>query len=342
MLKTERQTVNVQSQPAARQEGGLVAASPQAAAQRELAGMIENSPRQAVQRKMIERIHNSPHQLAAAMVLQGRFASSSDVVQCVLKAVDGCPGLFYDDDTETYCDAEGNTYAGETDFRVRKGSGSTELKVTEEKKKKNKYPLVAGDFYRRRPPLEFNRIDRSDVRGVSASNRYHIVYRFADVNNPNSMYPYPGETTDALQMDRLSEASDQMLTSDMRGNYTGVKGGRAQEFFKQKAILTVAYGRDHSPFIPVGVDFHLLANHKNRLMQEIVRTPRYFEVDPLLGDDPAEGKRAPHILEFSIPLEKAFLVFDTRSHDPQAASAGEQEVFGPMKPFLSGWAVNPY
>jgi hypothetical protein len=83
-----------------------------------------------------------------------------------------------------------------------------------------------------------------------------------------------------------------------------VRSGKHSELFAQLAQTCVAFGRETSPFIPVGADYHMLANHKNRLMQEIVRSPAHFEIDPLRPTErPAAGKRAPHILWFRVPVE---------------------------------------
>lgn len=352
---------------------------PQAVAQRKLREDIANSPIVLQRHTLAHEANNGSRMNALRSASATRFGSAiqkkamtnahgpaialqrpsptSNVIQRVMIKVEGYPGLFFDDDIDTYLDSDGNTYDDPADYKRRGGGASSEKGGAsssskfdfkeekgkeKEKEKVHKYPLLDGVRYPQRPKIRFNPVSNRDVRGISPSGEYAIVYRFADAANPASMYPYPGEKTAKLSMDKLQADSDSLLNKDHAGNWTGAKDGLHAKQFEQRAILTVGYGRNNSPFIPVGVDYHLLANHKNRLMQEIVRTPENYELDPLREEDPVAGKRAPHILLFAIPVEKGFLIFDTKSHNDQAKSAGEQEVFGPLAPFWKGWANNPY
>jgi hypothetical protein len=252
-----------------------------------------------------------------------------------------CPGLFYDEETETFCDSEGNTYDDIKDFQSRgKSTGKMEVIDTPVKHTTSYSQEVKKEpAYQDKPDLKWfvpTSLGR-DVRARSESGNYYTVYRFADASNPRSMYPYPGEKDVQIAMNKMKQDYDSML--DHSGKF---KSEKARELFSQKAQLTVAYGRDSSPFIPVGLDYHILANHTNKMMQEIVREPKYFEMDPIRNELPEKGKRAPHILRFHIPVEKNFLLFKTYEVDDQAKSAQELEYFGPLEPFLTGKAENPY
>lgn len=264
------------------------------------------------------------------------MVSSQYVVQMMKEVI---PGLYLDEDSGTYFDGEGTTYDGVADFQRRSNGKPVGLQVEEEILEPPSTYLAEtqGPKYNDVPPLAWQLVPRRDVRAKSLSEAYYTVYRFADVNNPSSMYPYPGEQDAQIKMRKMQIESQTIFGY---GN-TPVSDQAAQKFARM-AQLTVAYGRDNSPFIPVGRNFHTLANHKNRLMQEIVRTPAYFEMDPLRSEMPSPGKRAPHILRFEIPVEKEFLIYNTAAVDEQAASAEEMEIFGPLEPFLTGFVDNPY
>lgn len=269
-----------------------------------------------------------------------RMAAGNAVVQRMIVEVHGVPGLYYDDESRTYLDGSGRTYDSIADYR-RQGGSSSALQIEEDPLEDvgihEENPAVA---YEEEPDVEWMNVPRRDVRAHSPSGRYIVVYRFADATNSASMYPYPGEQDDTAKMEKMSAMYNS--TFDTSGGRVRFRSDLARTRFRQQAELTVGYGRDDSPFIPVGESHHTLANHKNRLMQEIVRSPGKFERDPVNNEMPQEGKRAPHILRFAIPAEKAYLLFKTYEVNEQAASGRELEYFGPLQPYLSGIAMNPY
>jgi hypothetical protein len=174
----------------------------------------------------------------------GQPTAGSAVIQ-MMRPVPGVPGLYYDDDSETYFDADGRTYDSIEDYkRSPFRSSSTQLRIeptpvpslaaynsspspavayhaspspayqssrsvpaahhsstsmpaayhSSASLPTTHQPISAGPAYPNKPAIQWNPSDAwgRDVRARSASDTYVDIYRFADVRNSRSMYPFPG------------------------------------------------------------------------------------------------------------------------------------------------------
>jgi hypothetical protein len=160
-----------------------------------------------------------------------------------------------------------------------------------------------------------------------------IVYRFCNINNLDTM---TGDEQKAVT-----------VTNTVR---TLIQRQRPSELINQywttQAATATIHGRGGSAFVPATLDFMLLANDFNPLIQKIVRSPQnYHDFNRLIGNlgqgaqEVNATQRAPTLACFVVPDA---LAVDTREFNENSERVREVVVFRSLLPYLVAWANNPF
>lgn len=160
-----------------------------------------------------------------------------------------------------------------------------------------------------------------------------IVYRFCNVDNAATMVG---------NLDKANEVAGKVQVLERSGRGRLVSG-----YFQAEVAKTTIHGRGDSAFIPVTLDFVLLANDFNPLIQRIVRSPEnYHQMNQQLANLGEVGRNevngvawAPHLACFVVPQT---LAYDPSAFNENSERVKEVVVFASVQPYLTAWTVNPF
>jgi len=260
------------------------------------------------------------------------------------------PGLYKSSAMDVYIDAEGATYDSIEEYKQRTKEKTTTTISFGQLTTVSQQPIdyqqdrrSSAPKYKKRPHLTWKESPlgtAEDAQKLQEKWGTMTLYRFCDIENIISLMPYPAKGSVEKCLKRLAEENDRYFDHRL--------DERSLKRYFQTAQLTVTYGRDDSPFSPCTTDYHSAANNRNLLMQEMVRTPKYYELDPIRDEMPKDSsKRAPHIVRLEVPKYKLFgniypLIVDTTQLDENAGSVDEREVYGPLWFYVVAYTDNPY